>query len=107
MIVSIVFASALFASGAPQATLASVPCDRLAEALAAYHEGSLEFEAMAIGFGGSPDSKVADFGKKLSPVFAYMKKRNLRAKKSARQETALYQSNGIAMLDEFSRRCGK
>ncbi|MES2035733.1 MAG: hypothetical protein V4466_16325 [Pseudomonadota bacterium] len=90
---------------ARQADLSQVPCNRLAEALAAYHETTLELDAMTVGYGGAPDPVVAAFGKRMEPVAAFMTTRRLTPRKATAAEPVLFNASGVAMLEEFGRRC--
>lgn len=104
-IMAILAVVAMTAAPVPQAQLADVSCDRLAQGLTGFHEETLIQQQRAINRGIAPNPRVAEMTRRMQAVARYMTAHNLPPQPITDRDVVLYRSTGTEMITEFERRC--
>tara|TARA_R110002051_G_C8370950_1_gene443521 strand:- start:25 stop:351 length:327 start_codon:yes stop_codon:yes gene_type:complete len=104
-LIAILTAAAMTASPVPQASLAEVSCDRLAQALTYFHEDTLQWEQRATSRSVAPNPAVAVMTRRMQVVARYMTAHNLPPRPITERDVVLSNASGTDMMTEFERRC--
>lgn len=87
------------------ASLAQASCQRMAEALVAFHESRAAFQRLAIGRGQPGNPEIARLQPRVDPVEAWLTRNGYRPTPATEADGILYSSTTAQMLTEFERRC--